>query len=625
MKPNLLASAVLLVIACAPLAVGGDALPPGVPSSPSAAALGGESSLTSAPPAVLLYVSPNGNDANPGTETAPLATLLKARDAVGSNNAAGVKGDVTVLLRGGTYTLDRTLIFGPKFSGTDHRAITFAAYPGEHPVVSGGRRITGWQRQQGDIWSAQLPEVKNGNWYFRDLFVNGRRATRARDPKPNAASRYYSLTGATFDQDRDIFEINLATNQVKQWRNLSDVEVVILGDWDIIRKRIQRVDTNTGMVWLAPSQIRSDFGNYPKAGRSCYFENAPEMLDEPGEWYLDKATGLLSYWPHPSEDMSQAEVIAPVLTTLMDVRGTSTHPVRNLHFRGIEFAYTDWPLPAFGYAGNQTGFYRISKTDAVDTIDPAIEFEYARSGGLQDCQVAHLGGTAVYLGKGCSDDDLEGNAIFDVGANGLMVGQSTATAQPVDVVRNVRIANNHVYACGVEYSGTVGIWVGLAQRITVEHNLVDDLPYGGISVGWDWTTNATICRDNLIAYNLVHDVLKAHFDSGGIYTLGFQPGTKITGNLIHNIRTYDPPAPPFGSGIMLDNGSKGITVTSNIVYEIRGAPIRVNQASKEDQVWCDNTIDLSPEDPQFPKQAAAEAGLEPPYSKSLLLLTHETQ
>lgn len=136
------------------------------------------------PPKADLYVAVDGKDNNPGTAEAPLASIARARDLLRPRLAAGMNSDVLVLIRGGTYRLQRPLVFAPEDSGTGRHTITYAAWPGEKVVLSGGRKINGWQRGQGRLWTVELPEVKAGQWYFRQLFVDGRRANRARTPNP---------------------------------------------------------------------------------------------------------------------------------------------------------------------------------------------------------------------------------------------------------------------------------------------------------------------------------------------------------------------------------------------------------------------------------------------------------
>ena len=122
------------------------------------------------------YIATNGNDANPGTQSQPFATLEHARDFV-CLHKLGATGPIQVCLRGGTYELQRTFTLGPGDSGTAAAPITYRSYPGEQAILSGGVQIhPNWSPYSGQIQVAVV-----GQW-FNELFINGQRATRARSP-----------------------------------------------------------------------------------------------------------------------------------------------------------------------------------------------------------------------------------------------------------------------------------------------------------------------------------------------------------------------------------------------------------------------------------------------------------
>jgi len=561
-------------------------------------------------------VAPSGKDADPGTRAAPFATLARARDAVRAKITQGLQTPVTVLIRGGTYELPKTAVFGPGDSGTDQFAVTYAAATGEKVVVSGGRRITGWQRGEGELWKAQVAGVKEGRWYFRQLFVNGRRAVRARTPNKDDDPPCRQLKGAALAKDLAQYTYQFAPGQLANWRNLSDVEAVVFGSWEITRKRFEKVDPAAGTALMAPPHAVPHEAMAPGGGRWFYLENALEMLDRPGEWYLDRRTGVLAYWPLPGEDMAKAEVIAPALVRLVEVKGTADRPVRNLHFRGIAFEYADWSPPAGGYLGIQACHFttgdRWEKNWGL--IDAAVRYECAESCSLRDGAVAHVGGCGVELADRCRGIVIEGNRIFDASANGVQVGGPKDEAL---VPRATRIANNHVHACGIDYYGAVGIWVGFADGTVVSHNLVHDLPYTGISVGWQWNSEPTPCKNNLIEYNHIYDVMNRLGDGGGIYTLGLQPGTVIRANHIHDVnRSRFAQAAP-NNGLFIDVGSKGFLFERNVIYRTSAEPVRFNQCSREWHTWRDNHFGDLAGAPDALKEVAARAGLEPAYSERL--------
>ena len=542
--------------------------------------------------ATVFHVSAGRSDTGTGTRDKPFDTLGRAQQAVRRKIAAGLSGDVTVVVAGGVYELAEPLVFGPADSGTRQHAITYAAADNERAVVSGGRRITGWKRAKGELWTADVAEVKAGRWHFRQLFVDGRRARRARTPNADDKASYLQLTGAALAGDLKTYQLRLPSGQVRNWRNIQDVEIVVHGNWAINRKRLREADTKTGTITLAPPHAKAIPWNRPGKGKFCYLENAAEMLDRPGEWYLDRLTGVLTYWPRAGEDMATARVVAPVLRRLVEIVGKPDAPVRNLHFRGIRFEHTAWPLPAGGYHGIQACHYSTAGPKPAGRrwwgIEPAIFCEYVDAVSFIDGAIAHIGGSGAYFSTGARNCRIVGNHVHDVAANGVML------AGPNDeklVPKGNHISNNYVHSTGVEYFGACAIWVGFAQGTTIAHNLVHDTPYTGISVGWQWNPSPTACKGNLIEANHVYDVMKTLADGGCIYTLGYQPGTVLRGNLLHDVhRSAHTHGGAPNNGIFIDEGSKGFLFERNVIYNTNGRPLRFNQCRREWHTWKDNVL-----------------------------------
>ena len=564
---------------------------------------------------VEFYVAPNGSDAGPGTKDKPFATIAKARDAVRALVRSGLKANVQVQLRAGVHRPEETLTFGPEDSGTERFSITYAAYPGEQVTVSGGRPIVGWKKGEGAVWVAPVPGVKDG-WYFRHLFVNGRRAIRARTPNEDAKEPSWRLTGATLAADLSRYTLTLPKGLLGAWSNPTDIEIMVAGNWEINRLPVQSIDRDAGVVVLAPPHAQGHEAIRPGPGRWCHFENAPELLDQPGEWYLHRPTGTLRYWPLPAEDLSRAEVIAPALQRLVEVKGTAERPVRNLHFRGICFEHTSLPLPPGGHLGIQACHCTVGKSwhGAWGRVPAAIRWDYVERSSLEDGALAHLGSCGIELVTSCRDNLIQGNHITDVSGNGIMLGGPRDEAE---VPKRNRISNNHVHACGVEYYGAVGIWVGFAQQAVIAHNLVHDLPYSGISVGWQWNPQPTPCKENTIEFNHVYDVINRLCDGGCIYTLGFQPGTVIRGNHLHDAHRsrYAQGAP--NNGMFIDEGSKGFLFERNVIYNTAAELVRFNQCSRDWHTWRDNHFGPEAEVKKAGQEIIAQAGLEPPYRQRL--------
>ena len=560
------------------------------------------------------YVAPDGKDTNPGTETQPFATLGGVREAVRRKIAAGLDNDIVVLLRGGTYEQASTLVFGPEDSGTEEHSITYAACPGERVVLSGGRRITGWRKGEGEVWTAELPEAKAGRWYFRQLFVNGQRATRARTPNPE---EWWKLRPGSKDTANAATVTLGVDHPIKAWRNVSDVEVVWINNNDGTRKRLGSVNEAENTFTLPPPHMwphgfAHEYNiSFPSGAYACYFENALEMLDQPGEWYLDRQTGVLSYWPREGEDLTRAEVVAPVVQgTLLAIAGTPERPVRNLHFRGIRVAHVDWPLPPYGFAAMFGCLQLLEQKEPPRSwkftlIDAAVSFRHARGCHFVSGAVEHAGGIGLSLLGGCADIAIEGNEFHGLGGGGITAGalrnrDTWKWAEPLD--RNdhkgYRIANNHIHDCGLDYFGAIGIFVALTQEAVVAHNLIHDIAYSGIVLSGDETPGPPFARNNTVEYNHIHNVMKVAVDGAGIYVSFPQAGwgAAIRGNWIHDLRPN--PANPRGAGpwsaagIYLDAvrqelGCRNYLFEKNVVYRT-GHPLFFCQCSEKGNTWRGN-------------------------------------
>jgi hypothetical protein len=571
--------------------------------------------------AAELFVAPNGSDDAPGTAERPFATLGRARDAVRAKIVAGLDADVTVRIGGGTYRFDETLVLGPEDSAGPHK-ITYAAAPNEKVVISGGRVIAGWKRAENGCWTAEVPEVRQGKWWFRQLWADGRRLPRARWPQGE------KLTIKTVGDGvkRIGFQQKLPGAALAG----KDAELVVIQNWSIARGIV----TGSGEDWVQTATPMGYVGHpwtTANPGKRAYLEHAPQFLDEPGEWYLNRKTGLLTYRADEGEDPNKLEFVAPVLGQLLAIRGTAERPVANVRFEGIEFAHTTWALPKIGYAGIQAAHYGdLAIKRPTYAVPLAVELEHGTGCGFTACRVKHTGASGIGLGAGCRENEVVGCEIDDVGANGLMVGWRPVADKPPrqwfdvdwddprDVPTANVIANCYVHRCGQQMFGAVGIYDAFARGTKIVHNLVSDLPYTGISIGFRWDPTPTSQRETLVAQNHIHDVMKVVADGGGIYTLGLQPGTVLRGNLIYDVHRspYTHGGAP-NNGIFFDEGSKGLLVEGNVIHGTSGAPIRFNQNAQQWHTWKDNSFGVKPGEPGFPAEAAQEAGLEPEWKERL--------
>lgn len=530
--------------------------------------------------AVTFYVSPNGNDgwsgrlASPNkTKTdGPFATLQRALDAVKSlkQQQGGVlKQPVNIYLRGGIYFLSEPVTITPEHSGTEKFPVTIAAYRNEKPIISGGRKISGWKQTTVNgrkVWVAEIPEVREGKWFFRQLWVNGKRATRARHPNKGylQVAEVLDVTPQTqWHEGQRRFRFN--EGDLKSWATVTDAEVVVMNRWVESRLPVIGVDEKNRVVSFSK---RSVFKLDP--GDPYYLEHCLEVLDAPGEWFLDKRTGTLYYMPRPNENMAKAEVIAPVLTQVVRMVGEpkAGQWIEHIVWRGITFAHTEWYFPADfkpGWPSPDIGGF----PQAAVGVPGAIYGEGVRRCVFENCTVEHIGTYALELARGCQENRIVGCTLTDLGAGGIKIGETVIRDDPTEQTHSNEIVDCTIVDGGKIFHSAVGIWIGQSGKNRIVHNEIADFYYTGISIGWTWGYGRSLAGGNIVEFNHVHHIGKKSdgdgpilSDMGGIYTLGIQEGTIIRNNLWHDIAglRYG------GWGIYFDEGSTGIVAENNIVY-----------------------------------------------------------
>ena len=551
-----------------------------------------------------IHVALNGKDDNNGSAAAPVASLKRAREL------ARKAGQATVIVHEGTWFLPETLVFTAEDSGC-----TWRAAEGKTVILSGGRRIGGWVQKENGFWSAPVPGAKE--WYFRELFVDGKRAVRARFPNPSADPPV--LRGCAYKKaGNEQVTLTVDPKHLGNWTSLNDVEIVVNINWASFHKRIQSIDRGTGECTMMPPHATYSGRNAPTSKRYFWFENALEMLDEPGEWYLDRLQETVFYRPREGEDLGKAEVIAPKLEHVILIKGSAEAPVRNLSLHGLIFSHNFYSLPDVGYHGRQASFYYDASSgkgfqDKVNGIPAMVQCQCAQNLSIIGCTVTHGGSNGIELQAGSRGAVIEGNRVHDIAGNGIGIGSKSE--ENVIPEKN-RIANNYVHDCGAVFLGACGIWVGLARETVIAHNLVMDLPYTGISVGWDWSETKTLARDNIIEWNHVHEVMKEVSDGGGIYLLGFQPGSIIRQNHIHRVLRSKYAHISANHGIYFDAGGSGFLVQENLLYEIDKNDFYRVKVAAEKLKFENNITTKGPDQEKTAlPEVRAKAGLEDKWKK----------
>jgi hypothetical protein len=459
------------------------------------------------------YISPSGNDNYKGTIDSPFVSLEKARNVVRTINT-NMTGDILVYLRAGTYSLSSTFVLDAKDKATNGYKIIYQSYLCETPVISGGVTIQNWQihDSQKNIYKS----VVTFDYDTRQLYVNGVRATRAR-----------SIDAAGWTETADGYTCSSSLNPAT-WGNLTSVEVVARTEWRCSRGPISAVSgTNVTMSPDYWTKVKSSPSTWTRFATPAWIENAYELIDQPGEWYFNKATKTIYYKPRTGENMSTATVMFPFLVAL--IKGTD---LTNVQFKGITFSYGTWARPNYS-----NGFACHQGDVALNDVQLASNLNFTSCSNLlfDGNTFEHLGATALHLNTGCKNNNIVNNTFTDISGSGITLG-NTGLKNAVDsqLVKNNLINDNLIDKVAVEYEGSLGIFAVYTENTTIKHNEIRNIPYSGISVGWGWSNTTTAGRNNEIAYNRIDSCMISLKDGGGIYTISNQPGTKIHHNYITN-------------------------------------------------------------------------------------------
>ena len=505
----------------------------------------------------------------------------------------GQATDVTIHLAPGTYFLYEPLRLRP-----EDRGLTIA---GNNAVISGGLKISNWKKQ-GKLMVADVPDFNGRPIDFRQLWVNGSKAVRARSVPVGYADGNDPFEEMprirAYDKKNGILWI--PKTAVAKILNAPYAEMILHEMWCTSNLRIKSIDIqgDSAAVRFHNPEAKLQFEHpwpspmTPDTGHPSpfYLANAKELLDEPGEWYHDIRAHKLYYMPRQDETVREA--IVPVLETLVDVVGSAERPVRNITMKGIIFSHTTWMRPSEkGHVPLQAGMYlteayklrpqidrpsnhKLDNQGWLGRADAAVELRYTEDVNFDNCRFEHLGGSGLDYVFACLRGTTTHCTFADIAMNGYVCGSFSPEGlethlpyAPTDfreVCTGQAVSDCDFHDVTNEDWGCVAIAAGYVNGITIDHNTIHDVSYTGISLGWGWNRDSVCMRDNHVHANLIYNYAQHMYDCAGIYTLGNQPGTVISENVVRDIAkpsyVHDP---NHWFYLYTDEGSSNITIRDN--------------------------------------------------------------
>lgn len=579
-------------------------------------------------PQYTIYVSPNGNDSNPGTAEKPLASIQQARDLI-REFSSNMEKSISVIVHGGTYSIVEPIQFTEEDSGKNGFDIIYQAFENETPRFSGGIEITNWESvPDSNLWKTTLHDVD----LFRQLYVNGKRAQRA------VSQTQITGTGWVSGERRERDGISVTSSKIPDIARPQDLELHWINDWKDFRLLVNDIEENdngTKTIWMKQPYYEIALGmeNWiPKYNVPFYLENAFELLDEPGEWYFNSETNNLYYWPQSNETLENTNFVIPQTEVLLEISGRGVGgEVQNLVFKGLTFEHASWTRASkIGTFGWQAQNLIVNHQGRSDMTLAHVKLNSAKNVLFEKCRFEHLGGVGLHLNNNVHEITVKGNLFTDISDAAIVIGhwdhnfiEYIHEKEP----NNLLIANNLIKDTGVEYWGAPAITAYYVNNVKIVNNEISNVPYTGISIGWGWAYHleSTTSHDNIVARNLITDTAQIARDAGGIYTLGQQPGTLIEDNVIRRMKNDY-------ACLYTDEGSAFITLQSNVcdstpewmsawidtvhdIHYLNNYTNTYNMNNNGININIENTIHVSGQNwPDEAQDIIDNAGLEVPYS-----------
>ena len=273
-----------------------------------------------------IYLSPDGNDSNPGSIDKPLATLTAARDRAREYRKRGmVSRPVEIIALPGEYFMVQPLLLTGDDCGTTDSPLIIKAENATKAIFRGGVKLTGLEKVNEKLWRVFVPQVAWYNSYFEQLYVNGRRAVRARTPNEGfyyvkKATESVLVRGDGLLPVLAVQDIELDSADTGCFRNFSpqdyqDAVVTFYHRWDNTMKHIAGFDVATNSIRTIGKGMQP--WNLIDRQTRYFIDNFRSAMDAHGEWYLDRS-GYLYYIPMEGEIIEKTSFFVPVLKELAE-------------------------------------------------------------------------------------------------------------------------------------------------------------------------------------------------------------------------------------------------------------------------------------------------------------------